>query len=135
MQAEQRSIDDGVAGAPGRVLVAGLLLVAAVAVAVLLGLTSRHPRLAADAVSYSLSANGTHLSVVVQHGSCDDDLRVTVTETPQRVTLLASVRSLAQVCDSALHSTTVDVGLQEPLGAREVVDGAHEDRVLTRTAS
>lgn len=133
MQAEQPTIDGGATGVRGRLLIIGLLLVAGVAVALLLGPWPRHARLPADAVSYSVAADGMHLSVVVQHGTCGDDLRIDVTETAQRVTLLASVRSLSQVCTAALRTTTVAVTLTSPLGGRDVVDGAHRDRPLAAT--
>lgn len=134
MQAEQPAIDGGATGVRGRLLIIGFLLAAAVVVALLLGLWPRHARMPADAVSYSAAADGMHLSVVVQYGTCGDDLRIDVTETAQRVTLLASVRSLSQVCTAALRTTTVDVALTSPLGARDVVDGAHQDRPLTPSA-
>ncbi len=134
MQAEQRSIDEGATGVRDRLLVVGLLLVAGVVVALLLGLWPRHARLPADAVSYSPAADGMHLSVVVQHGGCGDDLRIDVMETAQRVTLSASLRNPGgQACTAVLRSTTVDVALKDPLGGREVVDGAHQDRPLTAT--
>lgn len=131
MQAEQRSIEEGAWGARARLLIIGLLLACGVVVALLLGLWPRHARLPVDAVSYTAAADGMHLSVVVQHGACGDDLRVDVTETSQRVTLFASLRSPGgQACTAALRSTIVDVVLKDPLGGREVVDGAHQDRPL-----
>ena len=134
MQAEQGSVDGGVT-AVNRRLVIGLLLLAGAAVALAVGLTSHHGRLPGAIATYAVSADGTNLSVVVQHGSCDDDVRVAVTETPERVTLFASVRNLgAQACDSALRSTTVNVSLHEAVGVRVVVDGAHGDRPVSPAA-
>lgn len=123
------SIDDTQSTGVRRWVMIGLLLLATAGTVLVLVLSSHHGRLSAQVVSYSASADGRVLSLLVQHGTsgCDDDVQVAVNETADRVTLFASVRSLAQVCDAAAHITAFDVTLQSPLGDRPVVDGGHSN--------
>lgn len=128
MQTE-RPAHDAQSTGDGRRVVIGLVVLAVVATALLLTLTSQHGRVPAQVVGYSASADGRHLSLRVLHGTpgCDGDVQVTVSEAAQQVTLVASVQSLAQVCDAAALVTPFDVTLQAPLGGRTVVDGAHDN--------
>jgi hypothetical protein len=126
MQTDLRT-DEAQATGAGRWVVIGLLVLALAATALVMLLTSHHGRVSAQVVGYSASADGRQLSLRVQHGTpgCDDDVQVAVNESTERVTLYASARSLAQVCDAAALITSFEVTLQEPLGNRTVVDGAH----------
>ena len=123
------SIGDTQSTGVRRWVVVGLLLLATAGTVLMLVLSSHHGRLSAQVVSYSAFADGRGLSLLVRHGTpgCDDDVQVAVNETADRITLFASVRSLAQVCDAAAHITPFDVTLQSPLGERAVFDGAHDN--------
>jgi hypothetical protein len=105
-----------------RVVVAGVVLGLVVAGALVwwVGLRREEP---APFTSW-VATDSTRVQVTYTGGSCQDGSRLDVTEDRERVVLSVLTWTSATSCDDAGVEYTVSARLAEPLGSREVVDGA-----------
>ncbi|MGW5618620.1 hypothetical protein [Streptomyces sp. NPDC003877] len=70
-----------------------------------------------------IAGNGRSVTVVAQHGSCDDGPVVTAHETDGSVVLSAAVRGVQDgPCTSELRGERMTVKLRRPIGDRVVLD-------------
>lgn len=107
-----------------------LLLVVASALAWWVGLRREEP---APFTSW-VAVESTRVEVSYVGGSCQDGSRLDVAEDRERVVLTVRTWSRATSCDDAGVQYTVSGRLAEPLGTREVVDGACLEERFARYA-
>ena len=73
-----------------------------------------------------VSGDGRTVTVLAQHGACDDGLRVRALETDGSVVLSATVADVESdlPCIASMESTKVSVELKQPVGDRVLLDAS-----------